>query len=170
METYVIRRALVIPLGIVLLLCCALAGVVVVQHQPVVKLLVLGSAILPLGFLFCTCTFRRIESDPLGLRLILYGKTRRAFAWSEITAVETVQVRQRAFVTISAGEEFIIVPNLYARFDRLLAALQERLPAAVVSEETRAMAQAPPVKHSDLVLLWGLAALLVWLISVQFIR
>jgi hypothetical protein len=92
----------------------------------------------------------------------------RAFVWNEITAVETVRVRQRAFLTINAGEEFLIIANMYAGFDRLLASILERVPAAMISEETRLLAQAPPVKYSDLVILWGLAMMMAYLIYAQF--
>ena len=78
------------------------------------------------------------------------------------------QVRQRAFLTINAGEEFLIIANMYAGFARLLSSVLEQVPATVISEETRTLAQAPPVKHSDIVILWGLTLMMAYLIYAQF--
>jgi uncharacterized membrane protein len=167
MQTYRIRSSFLLPLGLVVLLCLVLVGIVILQGQPPVKLLVVGCALLPLGYLLFECMVRRIEIDSEGLRMIRLGRV-RAFAWSEITAVETVRVRQRAFLTINAGEEFLIIANMYAGFDRLLASVLERVPAPAISEETRTLALAPPVKHSDIVILWGLALMMAYLIYVQF--
>ena len=167
MQTYRIRPSFLLPLGIVVVLCLILVGIVMIQHQPPAKLLVVGCALLPLGYLLFECVVRRIEIDNTGLRMIRLGRI-LAFSWGEITAVETVRVRQRAFLTINAGEEFLIIANMYAGFDRLLNSVLERVPPATISEETRLLAQAPPVKHSDIVILWGMAILMAYLIFAQF--
>lgn len=167
MQTYRIRSSFVLPLGLVVILCLALAAIVLLQGQPPVKLLVVGCALLPLGYLLFECVVRRIEIDSAGLRMIRLGRV-RAFAWDEITSVETVRVRQRAFLTINAGEEFLIIANMYDGFDRLLNSVLAQTPPAVVSEETRLLAAAPPVKHSDIVILWGLTILMAYLIFAQF--
>jgi uncharacterized membrane protein len=167
MQTYRIRRSFVLPLSLVVVLCLILVAIVIIQEQPSAKLLVVGCALLPLGYLLFECVVRRIEIDSEGLRMIRLGRV-RAFTWAEITAVETVRVRQRAFLTINAGEDFLIIANMYAGFDRLLTSVLERTPTAAISEETRMLAQAPPVKHSDIVILWGLAIMMAYLIFAQF--
>ncbi len=166
MQTYRIRSSFLLPLGLVVTLCLVLAAIVLIQHQPPVKLLVVACALLPLGYLLFECGVRRIEIDSDGLRMIRLSRV-RAFTWDEITTVETVRVRQRAFLTINAGEEFLIIANMYAGFDRLLNTVLERVPAGAISEETRLLAQAPPVKHSDIVILWGLALMMAYLIFAQ---
>lgn len=166
MQTYRIRPSFLLPLGLVVTLCLVLAAIVIIQHQPPVKLLVVACALLPLGYLLFECGVRRIEIDSDGLRMIRLSRV-RAFTWDEITTVETVRVRQRAFLTINAGEEFLIIANMYAGFDRLLNTVLERVPAGAISEETRLLAQAPPVKHSDIVILWGLALMMAYLIFAQ---
>jgi predicted ABC-type exoprotein transport system permease subunit len=167
MQTYRIRSSFVLPLGLVVLLCLILAAIVIIQEQPSAKLLVVGCALLPLGYLLFECVVRRIETDSDGMRLIRLGRV-RAFLWSEITAVETVRVRQRAFLTINAGDDFLIIANMYAGFDRLLGTVLAQVPATTISEETRVLAQSPPTKHSDIVILWGLALMMAYLIFAQF--
>jgi len=167
MQSYVIRRAFLVPLGVMLALGLTLGAIVVLQHQPLVKLLVLGCVLLPLAFIFIACLCRRIELDAAGIRAIRFGRE-TTFRWQEITALETVRVRQRAFLTLCAGEEFIIVSNMYQDFPQLVARVLEFVPTETVSEETRQMAQAPPVKQSDIVILWLLAGMMAYLIYVQF--
>lgn len=167
MQSYRIRPSFLFPLGLVVALCLALVAIVIIQEQPPVKLLVVACALLPLGYLLFECSVRRIETDNDGLRMIRLGRI-RAFAWSEITMVETVRVRQRAFLTINAGEEFLIIANMYAGFDHLLKSVLEHVPATAISEETRMLAAAPPVKHSDIVILWGLALMMAYLVYAQF--
>lgn len=167
MQTYRIRPSFLLPLGIVISLCLVLVAVVLFQHQPPVKLLVIGCALLPLGYLFFECIIRRIEADNNGLRMIRLGRC-RTFPWGEITSVETVRVRQRAFLTINAGDDFLIIANMYAGFDQLLNTLLERVPPATISEETQTLAKAPPTKHSDIIILWGMGILMAYLIYAQF--
>ena len=169
MQIYRIRNSFVLPLGLVVLLCLVLAAIVIIQEQPSAKLLVVGCALLPLGYLLFECVVRRIEIDSDGLRLIRLGRV-RAFTWGEITSVETVRVRQRAFLTINAGDDFLIIANMYAGFDRLLGTVLGQVPTTTISEETRSLAQAPPTKHSDIVILWGLALMMAYLIFAQFPR
>lgn len=167
MQTYRIRRSFLLPLGLVVTLCLVLVGIVILQEQPPAKLLVVACALLPLGYLLFECVVRRIEIDNDGLRMIRLGRV-RAFSWNEITSLETVRVRQRAFLTVNAGEEYLIIANMYGDFDRLLGTLLERVPATAISAETRLLANAPPTKHSDVVILWGLTILMAYLIFVQF--
>lgn len=169
METFRIRRSFLLPLGLVVLLCLVLIGIVIIQGQPSAKILVVACALLPLGYLLFECVVRRIEIDNDALRLIRLGRV-RSFRWEEITSLETVRVRQRAFLTINAGDDFLIVANMYSGFDRLLGSLLERIPPVTVSEETQLLAKSPPVKHSDILILWGLAILMAYLIYVQFPR
>lgn len=169
MQTYRIRPSFLLPLALVVILCLILAGIVIVQQQPPVKLLVVACALLPLGYLLFECAVRRIEIDAEQLRMIRLGRV-RAFPWSGITAVETVRVRQRAFLTINAGEDFLIIANMYADFDRMLKEILEQAPAATISEETLFLAKAPPVKYSDILILWGLTIMMAYLIFAQFPR
>jgi len=167
MQTYRIRSSFLLPLGLVVLLCLVLVGIVLIQKQPPVKLLVVACALLPLGYLLFECVARRIEIDNEGLRMIRLGRI-RSFRWEEITAVETVRVRQRAFVTLNAGEEFLIIANMYSGFDCMLRETLNQVSPAIVSEETRLLAQGPPVKHSDVIILWGLTIMMAYLIFAQF--
>jgi len=92
---------------------------------------------------------------------------RRTFAYPELTAVEVVVVRQRAFLSLSAGDDFLILTNGYADFAGLVHSIIEKAPDKSVDEESRKQAESLPVKRSDIVSAWLLSALLVYIIYVQ---
>jgi len=166
-QTYVIRRAFLLPLGLLLLECLALLGVVLAQHQPVAKAVILVGMLLPLGLVFLECLVRRVEvgDKDLTMRKLLRGKT---LAFADITALEAVVVRKRVYLSLSAGDDFLLISNAYAGFPELLRFLAEKLPEGVVSEETRAMTAAPPVKQSDVVMAWLGVLLMIFILWVQF--
>jgi hypothetical protein len=85
----------------------------------------------------------------------------------EVTAVETVQVRKRVFLTLCAGDDFLIISNAYANFPELVQTLLARVPAAAITEETRQMAAAPPVKSTDVLSCWLAVALLAFILYIQ---
>lgn len=167
MQTYVIRRAFLAPLAVIILLAVLLAGVVILQHQPLAKLIILVVTIVPMVYALFECGIRKIVVDAEGVSSIRLNRCRRIL-WSEVTALETVRVRQRAFLTVCAGEEFIIISNMYGNFPALVADVLARVPQSAITEETAAMAKAPPVKQSDIVILWGLALMMAYLVYAQF--
>jgi len=159
---YRIRKAFLLPLGVLLGLCLLLLVLCFVHDEPPAKALILVALILPVLILFVESVFRHTVLDDV--RLTAHKLLRnKSLVLAEVTAVETVMVRKRVFLTICAGEEFLILSNAYADFPGLVRNLLQRVPPAAITEETRAMAAAPPVKSSDIVSCW-LAVLLLLLI------
>lgn len=167
-RTFHIRRTFLLPLGLLLVLCLALLATSIYQHQPVAKPLILGCIILPVAILFVESAFRRaiIGAQDITVLKLLRRKT---LTFADMTSVETVMVRKRAFLTISAGEDFLILSNAYADFPGLVHDLLARVPPAVISEESRQMAAAPPVKSSDIVSCWLAVALMAWILYLQLV-
>ena len=161
-----IRKAFLFPLGLMLLLCLVLLACCFILGEPRVKALILVILIVPVLVLFVESLFRHVVFDPLLLTAhkLLRNKS---LAWAEITAVETVMVRKRVFLTICAGEEFLILSNAYADFPGLVRNLLQRVPPESISEETRSMAEAPPVKSGDIVSCWLAVALLLLILYGQ---
>lgn len=166
MKTFAIRKAFLIPLGILLLQCLALVVLCVVNGEPKGKIIILGVIILPIAILFLESAFRRVLFDDRGLTVFKLLRNKE-FRFSEITAVETIQVRKRAFLTLSAGDDFLIISNAYASFPALVATLLAKVPQGAVSEETKAMAAAPPVKSTDVISCWLGVALLALILYIQ---
>lgn len=165
-QNFVIRRTFLLPLGLLLILCLGLFGVCVVQHQPLAKTILLGLIIFPVAILFVECRFRRAEIDSEGITVHKFLRRSR-FIFLQITELETVIVRKRAFLTLCAGDDFIILSNAYGDFPGLVRVLLERVPESAISEETRRMAEEPPVKSSDIVSCWLAVALLLFILYTQ---
>ncbi|MBE0598952.1 MAG: hypothetical protein IH614_16985 [Desulfuromonadales bacterium] len=163
---FAIRRSFLLPLGLLLALSVTLFAACLVQGEPAAKVAILGFILLPVVVLFIESAFRRavVREDEITVAKFLRAKTLRL---AEVTAVDTVQVRKRAFLTLSAGDDFIILSNAYADFPRLVRTLLARVPASAVSEETRQMAAAPPRKSTDVVSCWLAVALVALILFIQ---
>lgn len=167
-RSFVIRRAFVVPLGLVLVLIGALLAVSIAHGQPVAKLVFLLVFALPLAVLFIACAFRRLDLDATGVTAVRLRRRRR-IDFARVTALETVQVRSRVFLTLVAGDdEFIIISNGYADFPELVRALVAALPASAVPEETRRLAESPPRRHADVAMAWFAVAAIVYVLVAQF--
>jgi hypothetical protein len=165
-QTFSIRKSFLIPLGLLLAQCATLFALCLVQGQPMAKTVILGFIIFPVAVLFVESVFRRAVVGAEDVTVFKFLR-RKSLQFSEMTAVETIMVRKRAFLTLCAGEEFLILSNAYADFPALVAALLRRVPAEAVSEETRKMAEAPPSKSTDIVSCWLGVALLAFILYIQ---
>jgi hypothetical protein len=159
---FVVRRTFLLPLGLLLVLCLALFVIVQAKGEPTGKVIILACIILPVAILFLESVFRKavIGTDGITVYKLLRQKEIR---FADVTSVDTVLVRRRAFITLSAGDDFLILSNAYANFPALVKEMLDRIPSPLVSAETLEMAAAPPSKSTDIVSCW-LAVLLVALI------
>ena len=165
---YVIRRALVAPLGLLLLLMVTLLIVSLLHGEPVAKVAFLLVFILPVTALFVESVFRRLEIDAAGVTAVRLFRSRR-IDFARVTALETVRVRSRVFLTLVAGDdEFLIISNGYADFPGLVRTLIAQLPEAVVTEESRELASAPPVRRADSAMIWFAVVALIYVLIAQF--
>lgn len=166
-QKYVIRRSFLFPLGILLLLTIALGVVSLLQGQPKGKLIILFAIGTPVAVLLLESLFRRVEINTDQVRVVKLLR-QRVLNFSELTALETVQVKKRAFLTLCADDDFVIISNAYGDFPKLLHELLERTPQEVVSDETKLMADAPPVKSSDVISCWLAVILVAVILWAQF--
>jgi hypothetical protein len=148
------------------LLAAALFVVCLVKEEPVAKVFILGFIMLPVVVLFVESLFRRAELTGDGV-VVFKLLRRKELKFAELTSVETVQVRKRVFLTLCAGDDFLILSNAYANFPVLVQSLLASVPAAAITEETRQMAAAPPVKSTDVISCWLAVALLAFILYIQ---
>lgn len=166
-KSFVIRRAFLLPLGILLLETLVLLVVCLVQQQPIAKALILLFMILPIAGLFVESLGRKLIMDERGLTAKRLFR-QQTIAFAEVTELETVMVRNRVYLTLCAGDDFVIFSNSYSDFPLLVSGLIERIPAGTVSAATAQMAEAPPIKKSDIISCWLGVALLVYILFAQF--
>jgi hypothetical protein len=163
---FAIRRSFLIPLGLLLLQILALLLICLVQRQPPAKIIILGVMILPLGLLFFESLVRRVIIAEDGLTQQKLWR-RKHIAWDQVTSLDAVAVRKRVFLTLSAGDDFVIMSNGYARFAEMTTALLARVPDGTVGEEVRKVAASPSAKYSDIVSCWVAVALLAYILFIQ---
>ncbi len=163
---FAIRRTFLLPLGLLLLLCLALFAIVIAKGEATGKVVILGCIILPVAILFLESAFRRATITDEGISVSKFMR-RKELRFADVTAVDTVLVRRRAFVTLSAGDDFLIMSNAYANFPGLVKELMARVPASSVSAETQNLAAAPPSKSTDIVSCWLAVALMAFILYIQ---
>lgn len=165
-QKFSIRRSFLFPLGLLLVLTGALLVLCVVRGEPTAKILILGFIMLPVVILFVESVFRRTVLTADGVHVFKLLR-QKELKFAELTAVETVRVRKRVFLTLCADDDFLIISNAYANFPGLVQTLLARVPAAVISEETKQMAAAPPAKSTDVISCWLAVALLAFILYIQ---
>ena len=167
-RTFVIRRAFVVPLGLLVALMVSLLVVCVVQEQPVVKVLLLAVLIVPLLILFAESAFRRVVVSQSGVEAFRPFR-RREVLFADVTSLETVRVRSRVFMTLVAGDDdFLIISNSYAQFPQLVEELVASVPAGTVTEETQQLAQNPPIRQADIFTAWFAVVAMAYVLLAQF--
>lgn len=165
-QKFSIRRSFLVPLGLLVLLTGVLFVLCLVRGEPTAKTLILAFIMLPIIILFAESLSRRTVLTADGvIAFKLFRNKELKFA--EITAVETVRVRKRVFLTLCADDDFLIISNAYGNFPALVQDLLARVPAAAISEETKEMAAAPPVKSTDVVSCWLAVALMAFILYIQ---
>ena len=141
-----IRKSFLLPLGLVVLLTLVLLVTCIYLQLPLAKTLILGAFILPAIILFAESSRRRISIGETDIQIDKLFRS-KLLNYQDLTSIDTVLVRKRAFVSLK----------------QLLA----RVPESVISAETRQLATNPPEKSSDVFSAWVAVAVLVLIIYVQ---
>ena len=161
-----IRKAFLFPLGLLAFEIVALLVSCIVFKQPVAKTIILGVIILPVLVLFIECMFRRTTIDDKSILTRKFLRSKQ-IDLANISSVDTIQVKKRAFVTLSAGDDFLIFSNAYSKFPLMVKTLLSNLPAEVISAETATMAEEPPRKSTDILSCWMAAMFMGFILYAQ---
>jgi hypothetical protein len=151
--SFTIRRALLLPLGLLLLVQLALLIVSVFQGQPLNKCLFVGGVVLVLAGLLANNLLRRIELDDEGITVCRIGRRRRML-FADLTEVEAVCLRKRLFVTLWVDESFLLLTNAYGNVDTLFQLLLQRVPSGLASDEVQEVVGNPPRHNGNIIVCW----------------
>ncbi len=151
--TFTVRRAFLIPLGLLLLELIVLLVVCLAQGEAAGKIILLGGMVFLVGVLFLENLFRRLELSETAILARRWFRNQELL-YGDLTSVEAVSLRRRVFVTLWKGDRFLLVSNAYDDFAGLFAALLRRVPAEVVAEEAVRLADNPPRHNSPVVACW----------------
>ena len=167
-RTFVIRRTFVVPLGLLVALTLALLVVCLLQGQALAKIVILAGLSVPLMALFVESAFRSLVVGP-GEVTARRPFRQRSMRYADVTSLESVRVRNRVFITLVAGDDdFLIISNSYGDFPALLNSLIESVPAGTVADETRQLAEQPPLRQADIFTAWFAVIALVYVLLAQF--
>ncbi len=167
-RSFVIRRAIVVPIGLLIVLMIALLVVCILQGQPIAKVIILAILIIPVVVLFAESAFRRVVIDQSGVTAVRPFRQRQLL-FAEVTSLETVKVRSRVFMTLSAGDDdFLIISNSYGDFPALVERLVAMAPEGTVTEETRQLAKNPTLRQADIFTVWFAVIALIYILMAQF--
>ena len=167
-RTFVIRRAFVIPMGLLIVLTATLLVVCLLQGQPLAKIIILGGLIMPMAVLFVESAFRRLVVDTEGVTAYRPFRQRR-MCFADVTSLESVRVRNRVFMTLVAGDDdFLIISNSYGNFPALLTSLIGSVPEGTVTDETKQLAERPPLRQADVFTAWFAVIVLAYVLLAQF--
>lgn len=165
---FTIRRALLLPLGLLLLVQLALLIVAVFQGQPLNKSLFVGGVVLVLAGLLANNWLRRIELDDEGITVCRIGRKRRVL-FADLTEVEAVCLRKRLFVTLWVGESFLLLTNAYGDAANLFRLLLQRVPSGLVSDEVEGLVENPPRHNGNIVVCWFAVVFSLLILCRQFL-
>jgi hypothetical protein len=164
----VIRRAFVVPMGLLAALMVALLIVCTFQGQPTAKIILLVFFILPIMTLFVESAFRRLVVAQDGITAFRPFRQRQ-IRFADVTSLETVRVRNRVFMTLAAGDDdFLIISNSYGNFPALVDLLIAEVPEGTVTEETQELANKPISRQADIFTAWFAVIALVYVLVAQF--
>jgi uncharacterized membrane protein len=161
-----IRRAFLLPLGLLLLLIVLLLATAMIQGQEAGKLIILAAMILPIVGLFVESAARKAEIGDEAVTVHKFLRD-RSLRYDELTSLDAVVVRKRAFLSLSTMEGFLIISNAYEDFPALVRALLAKVSDDVIGDEVRQMAADPPVKSGDIVSCWVGVVLLALILVIQ---
>lgn len=164
---YSIRKSFLLPLGLVVLLSFILLGSALFLQLPLAKVIILGGFLVPVCIIFIESSLRKVHVDDSAIQVDKLFRSKR-LNYADVTAIDTIRVRKRAFISLSSENDFLILSNSYDQFGLLLKQLVTKLPQSVVSEETRQLVANPPKKCSDVFSAWLAVAVLALIIYVQF--
>ncbi|APG28067.1 hypothetical protein A7E78_09590 [Syntrophotalea acetylenivorans] len=166
--SFTIRRALLLPLGFLLLVQLALLVVSLLQGQPTGKILFVGGVVVLLAGLLADNLLRRIELDEEGITVCRIGRRRRML-FADLTEVEAVCLRKRLFVTLWVGESFLLVTNAYGGVAALFESLLQRIPSGLVSDEVKGLVEAPPCHNGNIIVCWFAVVFSLLILCQQFL-
>jgi hypothetical protein len=150
---FTIRRAFLIPLGLLLLVLIALLAVCSVQGEAAGKMILLGGMVLLVGVLFLENLFRRLQLSEAAILARRWFRNQE-LRYGDLTSMEAVSLRRRVFITLWKGDRFLLISNAYGDFAGLFAALLRRVPGEVVAEEAVRLAENPPRHNGPVVACW----------------
>jgi uncharacterized membrane protein len=165
--SYKIRKSFLLPTGLVALLTAVLLVSSVLLALPTGKIIILVILLIPTIILFVESFVRRVTLTETTITIKKLFRT-KTLNFADLTAIDTIRVRKRVFISLSSENDFAILSNSYEGFSKLISTLLNRCSQTIYTEDTRKLAQNPPRKCGDIFSAWLAVAVLLLILYVQF--
>jgi hypothetical protein len=165
---YTIKKAFLVPLGVDVLLLCALFAISMLPQGSATERLVFAIFLVPSLYLFFECLLRRVTVDGGGIviRKLLREK---GVSWEGITSVGGLSMHNKVYLLLTTIKGFFIISNAYGGFPDLAAEIVSRVDRARVEEEVLLQVGRSPSVVFHAALAWTAAVFMVGIILIKML-
>jgi hypothetical protein len=163
---YGVRRALLIPLGLDVILLFGLLTNALFRKGDTAEKVVLALFFVPALALFLASYRRRVGVVEGGLVVRRFWDD-KALAWDEITHVGCLTLRRKAYLLLTTVKGFFIVSSILERFSSLAEAIVAHVDSERVEEECRLQTGHAVTGIAAITPAWVAAAALIGIILLK---
>jgi hypothetical protein len=161
---YRIRKALLIPFGVVVILLSALLSISIVWRGSTTERLVLVILFFPALYLFLEALYRKVTITDGGVTLQKFFR-KKDLLWGDITHVGHLIIRKKVYILLTTVKGFHIISNAYEEFSGLVKDICDHSDKEKVEEQLVGQIENPVRDFSNIVSTW-VAALVIFVIIV----
>ncbi|OPY08990.1 MAG: hypothetical protein A4E68_00822 [Syntrophaceae bacterium PtaB.Bin095] len=167
-EIFKIRRALLIPFAINVVLLFALLCLSLFFKGSALERIVLAAVFVPTVALFIEAAGRMAVAGDQGL-VIRKWMRKRELRWDDITHIGCLTIRRKVYLLLTTTKGFHILSNAYGRFPALVKSIVDRAGADKAEEEARRQIENPLENRSDPVSMWVAVVVIAAIIAVKIL-
>lgn len=165
-HTFTIRRALLIPFGINVLLLLVLLGLSIFFKGSAVERIVLTVIVIPVAALFFEAINRCVTITDQGLLIRKFLRNKEIF-WGDISHVGCLVIRSKVYLLITSTKGFIILSNAYDAYSALIENISEHCGPDKTEDDVRALIGKPLKNLADLISLWFAVAAIIFIVIMK---
>ncbi|MCK9230502.1 MAG: hypothetical protein M0Q23_07235 [Syntrophales bacterium] len=164
MGIYGIRKMFLLPLAVITILVFVLTLIVFSGGGKPMEKVSLTVILVILICLLIDSLSRKALVSAKGIVIRRFMRT-RDIAWDEITNIDAMVLRKKAYLLLSSTKGFHVISNNLSDFSKLVSSVFERTDNEKIEPAARKLATLSVRRISDIILLWlasGLVLLIMW--------
>lgn len=159
-KNYKIRKSFLLPLSIDVVLLFVLIVISLFTDSHATERIILILFFIPTLFFLIESSMREVFIDNESLTIKKFFK-KKIIGWGEITNVDTVILRKKAYLAVTTTKGFYVISNSYEAFSSLIGDIVGHLDNEKVEKRVGTIITHPIYKRSDIVGAWIIAFLIV---------
>jgi hypothetical protein len=166
-HTYKIKKSLLVPLGIDVLLFLLLLIISLFFKGSLTEQVVLFVIFVPLTLAFFEALSREVSMGDKGIVIRKFTR-RKELSWGDITHVGIVIIRKKVYLLLTTLKGFYFISNTYESFYELVRHIIEHVGPEKVEEDVHTQMEHPIRSISDIVSSWFAAVVILVIIVMKF--